>query len=89
MEIIWTDYMKYRLNLRKFNIKLVTEILKHTSERYYDITSHRKIAIGRHENALVLIPYEQEGERVTPITVHATTRQQISFRLRTGRYINE
>jgi hypothetical protein len=44
------------------------------------------VAIGRHSSLLVLVAAEQEGEALTPITLHATTRQQITFRLRTGRF---
>jgi hypothetical protein len=36
---------------------------------------------------LVLIPYEQNENKITPITIHTTTRQQIRFRLKTGRFI--
>ncbi|NES80724.1 MAG: hypothetical protein F6K10_04610 [Moorea sp. SIO2B7] len=38
-------------------------------------------------NPLVIIPYEYNGNLFTPITIHATTRQQIRFRLKSGRYI--
>jgi len=41
---------------------------------------------GRSDSRLVVIPYEQEGENFTPVTIHATTRQQINFRLKTGRF---
>jgi len=33
-----------------------------------------------------MIPYETDEDAITPITIHATTRQQINFRLRTGRF---
>jgi len=32
-----------------------------------------------------MIPDEQSGEKMNPTTIHATTRQQITFRLKTGR----
>lgn len=34
-----------------------------------------------------LIPYEQSNNTITPITIHVTTRQQIRFRLKAGRFI--
>ena len=43
--------------------------------------------VGQHGKQLVLIPYEQSENTITPITIHATTRQQIRFRLKTGRFI--
>jgi hypothetical protein len=36
-----------------------------------------------------MIPYEIEEENIIPVTIHVTTRQQIKFRLKTGRFINE
>jgi hypothetical protein len=38
---------------------------------------------------LVLIPYEETDTKITPVTVHATTRQQIKFRINTGRFKHE
>jgi hypothetical protein len=89
MDIIWTDYMKYRRRLRSFDLEKIEDIVKHSAERYYDMTTHRVVVVGRHDDKLVLIPYERQGNKVTPVTIHVTTRQQINFRLRTGRYRNE
>jgi hypothetical protein len=47
------------------------------------------IAIGKHDNRLVIIPYEISADIIAPVTIHATTRQQIKFRLKTGRFIHE
>ena len=41
---------------------------------------------GRHGGRLAAVPFERQDGRITPITVHATTRRQIDFRLKTGRY---
>ena len=54
-----------------------------------DTATDRHIAVGRCGTTLVLIPYETDGDTLTPITVHATTRQQIEFRIRTGRFVHE
>lgn len=89
MDIIWTDYIEYRCRLRNFDLTRIENIVKHSTERYFDITTHRPVAVGRHDNKLVLIPYERQGDKVTPVTVHVTTRQQINFRIKTGRFINE
>jgi len=84
--IVWSDYIKYRIDLRGFDFKKVETILRYSDERYFDTVTQRKIVIGRHERLLVMIPYEQSGEKMNPITIHATTRQQINFRLKTGRF---
>ncbi len=47
------------------------------------------IAVGKHDNRLVIIPYEKNVDSIMPITIHATTRQQLKFRLKTGRFIHE
>jgi hypothetical protein len=47
----------------------------------------RAITVGKHREQLVLIPYEQSENTITPITIHTTTRQQIQFRLKTGQFI--
>jgi hypothetical protein len=89
MDIIWTDYLRYRGRLRNFELEKIEDIVRHSAERYYDMATHRIVAVGRHYDKLVLIPYERQGDIVTPVTIHVTTRQQINFRLRTGRYRNE
>jgi RNA:NAD 2'-phosphotransferase (TPT1/KptA family) len=78
--------MKYRARLRGFDLARIEEIVRHSSERYLDIATGRYVAVGRHGKMLVAIPYEMDEDSITPITIHATTRQQINFRLRTGRY---
>ena len=85
--IIWSDYLKYRAKLRGFELAKIEEILKYSGEKYYDTETGRFIVVGRHDNCLVLIPYEYTEESITPVTIHATNRQQIRFRLKTGRYI--
>lgn len=41
------------------------------------------------DKVLVMIPYETDEDSITPITIHITTRQQINFRLKTGRFTYE
>ena len=87
--IVWTEYMKYRLNFRGYDLAAVKEILRYSSERYVDTVTGRLVAIGRHVELLVMIPYEREGHTLTPVTIHATNRQQINSRLKSGRLKNE
>ena len=86
--IVWTEYMSYRARLRGFDFAKIEAIIRYSTERYFDTATGRLVAVGRHDNTLVLIPYETDEDTITPITIHATTRQQINFRLRTGRYIH-
>ncbi|NEP83707.1 MAG: hypothetical protein F6K23_25525 [Okeania sp. SIO2C9] len=85
-EIIWTDYMKYRANLRGFELQQLERIVRFSGERYYDTVTGNQIVVGKHNRDLVVIPYESSENSITPITVHATTRQQIKFRLNNGRF---
>ncbi len=84
--IVWTEYMKYRARLRGFDLAKIEDIVRHSSERYLDTATGRLVAVERHDKMLVMIPYEVDEDSITPITIHATTRQQINFRLRTGRF---
>ena len=84
--IVWTEYIKYRARLRGFDLAKIEIVVRFSTERYFDTATGRFVAVGRHDNTLVLTPYETDEDTITPITVHATTRQQINFRLRTGRY---
>ncbi|MHB2147880.1 hypothetical protein ACX8XP_02360 [Calditrichota bacterium LG25] len=89
IKIIWSEYMKYRAKLRGFELKKIEDILRYSEERYFDTIARRLIVVGRHDERLVLIPYEKKKNEVIPITIHATTRQQIKFRLKTGRFVYE
>ncbi len=87
--IVWTEYLKYRASLRGFDLAQLEQILLHSSEKYFDTETRRWVVIGRHGKQLVMIPFDEDEVSITPITVHTVSRQQIQFRLRTGRLINE
>jgi hypothetical protein len=89
IEIIWTDYMKYRARLRGFDLARIEHIVRYSGERYFDTVTGRLIAAGPIDDLLVIIPYDTDQGSITPVTIHATTRQQINFRLKTGRFIHE
>lgn len=89
MEYVFSDYFRYRLELRGFDLKKIEDILHYSQERYFDTETHRQIVIGKHDNILVMIPYDQTADKIIPVTIHATTRQQLKFRLNTGRAIHD
>jgi hypothetical protein len=87
VKIVWTDYLEYRTKLRGFELEIIEEIVKYGDERYFDTSTNRKVVIGKHNKTLVLIPYDTTKDNiVTPVTIHATTRQQINYRVKSGRY---
>ena len=89
LSVIWTEYLQYRADLRGFDLAKLEQILQHSGERYFDTETGRTIVVGRHNKQLVMIPYDVNSDSITPVTVHTTTRQQIRFRLRTGRFTHE
>ncbi|HHB91355.1 MAG TPA: hypothetical protein ENK60_08630 [Anaerolineae bacterium] len=87
LEIVWSDYLKHRARVRGFKLAEIERILRFSSERYFDVASGRYVVVGRHGEKLVLIPYEIVEDKLVPITIHATSRQQINFRIKTGRFV--
>ncbi len=87
--VIWTDYLRYRARLRGFDLGELERILRFGEERYFDTATGRTVAVGKDHGTLVMIPYETEGEVITTVTVHATNRQQINFRVKTERFKHE
>ena len=87
--IRWTEYMSYRLRLRGLDIATIERIVRYSDERYIDTVTGRMVAVGRHGRRLVIIPYELEKQTLTPVTVHVTSRQQIEFRVKSGRFRHE
>ena len=81
--------MQYRAKLRGFDLEKLEQIVISSTERYYDTETGRSVVIGRCNKKLVILPYETHESEMTPITVHTITRQQINFRLKTGRFVNE
>ena len=89
MVLVWTDYMKYRAKLRGFELAEIEAIVRFSIERYFNNETGRRIVIGHHGTKLVMVAYEADRTSITPITIHATSRQQIRFRIRTRRYTLE
>ncbi len=75
--------MRYRAGLRGFDLARIEDIVRHSPEQYFDVVTGRRVAVGRHDHLLVIVPYEMSESTITPII------QQINFRLRTGRFVYE
>ena len=87
--VVWSEYMKYRAGFRRFELTKIEDIIRYSRERYIDTATRRMIVVGKHHDRLVMIPYERKGNEIIPVTIHATTRQQINFRIKTGRFTYE
>lgn len=89
-QIIWTEYFIYKAKLRGFDLTNVEEILRYSTERYYDTATDRFVVVGKEANVIVIIPHEKDDENtITPITIHASSRQQINHRVKSGRFQHE
>ena len=86
--VVWTRYMRYRAALRGFDLDKIENIVRHSAERYLDVATGRFIVVGRHDETLVMVPYDMTDGDIVPVTVHTVTRQQINFRIKTGRFVN-
>jgi len=85
--IVWTDYLRYRARLRKFDMTVIEDIVRHSDERYFDTSTNRWVVVGKHASTLVMIPYDTtEDGKITPVTIHATTHQQINYRVKSARF---
>jgi len=84
--IVWSDYMRYRVRLRGFDLARLEEIVRYSSERYVDTVTGRCVVVGRHGESLVMVPCESEEGVVVPVTAHVTSRRQVTFRVKTGRF---
>ena len=84
--VVWTEYLKYRAQVRGFDLTKIEQVVRSSTERYVDTVTGRRVVIGHHHKTLVMIPYEADETSIRPITIHVTTRQQINVRLRTGRF---
>ena len=71
--IIWTDYLKYRASARGFDLEKLEDIIRHSSERYFDTETTRHVIVGKYGDTLVMIPFDEDQGIITPVTVHATT----------------
>ncbi len=84
--ILWTAYLEYRCQTRNFRLEAIENIIHSPERLYYDVETARIVAVGKHDNKLVLIPYEETETGITPVTIHATSRRQINLRVRSGRF---
>ena len=89
LRIEWTEYMRYRAVLRGFDLARIEDVVRYSDKRYVDNTTGRLIVVGRHTDALMMVPCEMEQDVIRPVTVHATNRAQIDARIKSGRFTHE
>jgi len=60
--IEWTEYLKHRAAIRGFDLERLEHIIRHSSERYFDTETGRHVAVGKHDEQLVMIPTRLNGK---------------------------
>ena len=68
--VIHAEYMKYRAGFRRFELTKIEDIMRYSRERYIDTVTRRMIVVGKHDDRLVMIPYERKGSEIIPVTIH-------------------
>jgi len=58
--IIWTDYLKYRASARGFDLEKLEDIIRHSSERYFDTETTRHVIVGKYGDTLIMIPFDED-----------------------------
>jgi len=48
--IQWTEYLKYRVRTRGYDLQAVEQIVRYSTERYYDTATLRTVAVGKHDS---------------------------------------
>jgi hypothetical protein len=90
-KVQYIDYFLDRLRFRKIPQAVAERVLCEATERYFDVETGRFIAIkevqyGRRKKRL-MVAYEEQGNEVTPITVHAVTKRQVQSKIERLRWI--
>ena len=74
-QIVWTEYMRSRAELRGFALARIEQIVRYSTERYLDRATGRLIAVGKQGAQLLLVPYETDEGLLKPVTAHVATRK--------------
>jgi hypothetical protein len=89
--IHYTEYMLDRMAFGNVPQQVVDGILLTAMERYFDSETGRFIAAqrvrfhGRYKRFAVT--YEEKGEEITAVTVHAVTKRQLEARMKRQRWV--
>lgn len=90
MKIIYTQHLEFRLKLREIPARLPKEIFQKSEERYFDLITSRKVAVGTiafkgrfREMAVV---YEEMDKQINLITIHPLKNYQKESRINSWRW---
>ncbi len=90
-EIIYTDHLKLRLNIRKIPENYPREIYEEPDQLFEDKLEGNSIAVRKmqynNKNRNMMIAFEKSGAGVEIITIHPISDEKILNRVMTGRWV--
>lgn len=91
MELIYTDHLINRLNLRKIDFDLPKAIYQQAEEILYDTKTRHFIAFA-HKNylgkrRLLAVAFDKLSDKVELITIHPILEEDKKQRVSSGRWI--
>lgn len=88
---MYADHLRLRLALRKIPEQLPRRIYRRAKERFFDISTHHRVAVTRARYAgkirEMAVSFDDDGETVTLITIHPLKEQQKTNRINAQRWI--
>ena len=89
-EIVYTEHLRFRINLRNIPDSLPKEIYLGAEEHYYDVQTRHMIAVKEVEFAgktrEMMVCYDEKGDRIEIITIHPLKTYQKLHRIKTERW---
>jgi len=89
-EVIYTDHLKLRLELRKIPFNYPKLIFQQPEQLFFDVIEKRNIAIKRlkYNNKLrnMMIAYEQINGTIEIVTIHPISDEKIINRITSKRW---
>lgn len=89
-EIIYTDHLRLRLNIRKIPYEYPKIIYSDADQRFFDVLEGKDIAVKKLKYTRrirnMMIAFEKKGNVVEIVTIHPISDEKILNRIMSGRW---
>src|SRR3989338_2223339 len=90
VNVLYTDHLKLRLEVRKIPRHYPKEIYEKPDRRFFDelegnLIAVKKLLYNKKERSM-MIAYEEKGETIEIITIHPISEEKIASRIVNGRW---